>query len=137
MTPPVTDAVQGAFFVAALATGCIFGGLSLVFPDITDGFGCMLGGFCLSMWFLTLKQGGLIESITGRRIFIAAMTAACFCLSFSRHTRTYGLMGSIAFSGAAATMLGIDCFSRAGWKEFWIYLWSKSAVHLDPCRLLK
>jgi hypothetical protein len=123
MTPPVTDAVQGAFFVAALATGCIFGGISLVFPDITDGLGCMLGGFCLSMWFLTLKEGGLIESVTGRRIFIAALTAVCFCFSFSHHTRTYALMASIAFAGATAAVLGIDCLSRAGWKEFWIYLW--------------
>ncbi|KAF2463729.1 uncharacterized protein BDR25DRAFT_245067 [Lindgomyces ingoldianus] len=123
MSPPVTDAVQGAFFVAAFFSGLIFGALSLVFSDITDGLGCMLGGFCLSMWFLTLKEGGLIASTTGRAIFIGAMSFAGFSLSFSHYTRTYGLIFSISFSGATITVLGIDCLSRAGWKEFWLYLW--------------
>ncbi|KAF2866542.1 hypothetical protein BDV95DRAFT_631697 [Massariosphaeria phaeospora] len=123
MSPPVSDAVQGAFFVAAFFTGAIFGGLSLVFTDITDGLGCLLGGFCLSMWFLTLKEGGLIQSTTGRAIFIGCMSAAGFSLSFSHYTRNYGLIASISFSGATVTMLGVDCFSRAGWKEFWLYLW--------------
>jgi hypothetical protein len=124
MNPPVSDGVQGAFFVAAFVTGVIFGVLSLVFADITDGFGCLLGGFCLSMWFLSLRNGGLISSTTGRAIFIGCMSAGSFSLSFSHYTRTYGLIGSIAFSGATATMLGIDCLTCAGWKEFWLYLWS-------------
>ncbi|KAF2263905.1 hypothetical protein CC78DRAFT_581025 [Lojkania enalia] len=123
MSPPVSDAVQGAFFVAAFVTGLIFGGLALVFPDITDGLGCLLGGFCLSMWFLTLKEGGLITSTTGRAIFIGVMSFAGFSLSFSHYTRNYGLIVSISFAGATVTVLGIDCLSRAGWKEFWLYLW--------------
>jgi hypothetical protein len=124
MNPPVSDGVQGAFFVAAFFTGVIFGVLSLVFADITEGFGCLLGGFCLSMWFLSLKDGGLITSSTGRAIFIGCMSAGGYSLSFSHYTRNYGLIASISFSGATATMLGIDCLSRAGWKEFWLYLWS-------------
>ncbi|KAF2811496.1 uncharacterized protein BDZ99DRAFT_276369 [Mytilinidion resinicola] len=124
MSPPVKDAIQGAFFVAALISGLIFGALSLVFADITDGLGCLLGGYCLSMWFLTLKEGGLIESTTGRAVFIACMSFAGFSLSFSHYTRTYGLIVSISFAGATATVLGIDCLSRAGLKEFWLYLWN-------------
>ncbi|KAJ8108759.1 hypothetical protein OPT61_g7951 [Boeremia exigua] len=124
MSPPVSNSVQGAFFVAAFFTGVIFGAVSLVFPDITEGFGCLLGGFCLSMWFLCLKSGGLISSVTGRAIFIGCMSAGGYCLSFSRHTRNYGLIASIAFSGATATILGIDCLARAGLKEFWLYLWA-------------
>jgi hypothetical protein len=124
MNPPVSDGVQGAFFVAAFLTGIIFGVLSLVFVDITEGFGCLLGGFCLSMWFLSLKDGGLISSTTGRAIFIGCMSAGGFGLSFSHHTRNYGLIASIAFSGATATILGIDCLACAGWKEFWLYLWN-------------
>ncbi|KAH6622277.1 hypothetical protein C7974DRAFT_457328 [Boeremia exigua] len=124
MNPPVSNGVQGGFFVAAFFTGIIFGGVSLVFPDITEGFGCLLGGYCLSMWFLCLKSGGLITSVTGRAIFIGCMSAGAYCLSFSHHTRKYGLIASIAFSGATATILGIDCLSRAGMKEFWLYLWA-------------
>lgn len=124
MNPPVSDAVQGAFFVAAFFTGVIFGVISLVFADITEGFGCLLGGFCLSMWFLSLKDGGLISSATGRAIFIGCFSAGGYALSFSHYTRTYGLIGSIAFSGATATILGIDCLARSGWKEFWLYIWN-------------
>lgn len=117
--------VLGAFFVAVFLTGGIFGALALVFSDLTDGLCCLLGGFCLSMWFLTVKEGGLIGSTTGRAIFIIATSLAGYCLSFSHHTRAYGSMVSISFAGATATVLGIDCFSRAGWKEFWIYIWSR------------
>jgi len=127
MNPPVSNGVQGAFFVAAFITGVIFGVLALVFADITEGFGCLLGGFCLSMWLLSLKDGGLISSSTGRAIFIGCMSAGGYSLSFSHYTRNYGLIGSISFSGATATMLGIDCLSRAGWKEFWLYLWALNA----------
>ena len=134
MNPPVSDAVQGAFFVAAFFTGIIFGAISLVFPDITEGLGCLLGGFCLSMWFLTLKEGGLITSTTGRGIFIGVMSVAGFSLSFSHYTRTYGLIVCIAFGGATITMLGVDCFSCAGWKEFWLYLWSMSSYIQLYCR---
>ncbi|KAF2854256.1 hypothetical protein T440DRAFT_271480 [Plenodomus tracheiphilus IPT5] len=124
MSPPVSNAVQGAFFVAAFVTGVIFGALSLVFSDITEGFGCLLGGFCLSMWFLSLKDGGLISSTTGRAIFIGCMSVGGYSLSFSHYTRNHGLIASIAFSGATAALLGIDCLASSGWKEFWLYLWN-------------
>ncbi|KAF2095042.1 hypothetical protein NA57DRAFT_45142, partial [Rhizodiscina lignyota] len=124
MHPPVNDAVQGGFFVAAFFTGLIFGALSLIFTDMTEGLGCLLGGFCLSMWFLVLKPDGLIESQGGRAIFIGVMSVASFSLSFSHYTRNYGLIFSIAFSGSTVTILGIDCFSRAGLKEFWLWLWN-------------
>lgn len=125
MNPPVSDAVQGAFFVAAFLSGLIFGALALVFSDITDGLGCLLGGFCLSMWFLTVKAGGLIPSTTGRAIFVGCMSFAGFSLSFSHYTRTYGLIVGTSFAGATSAVLGIDCFSRAGLKEFWLYIWGK------------
>ncbi|KAF2012488.1 hypothetical protein BU24DRAFT_252946 [Aaosphaeria arxii CBS 175.79] len=124
MTPPVSNAIQGGFFVAAFFTGILFGGLSLIFPDMTEGLGCLLGGFCLSMWFLTVKENGLITSQTGRSIFIGVMSAAGFSLSFSHYTRQYGLIVCISFAGATITMLGVDCLSQAGWKEFWLYLWN-------------
>ncbi|OAG05404.1 uncharacterized protein CC84DRAFT_721528 [Paraphaeosphaeria sporulosa] len=124
MSPPVSNAVQGAFFVAAFVTGMLFGGLALIFTDLTEGLGCLLGGFCVSMWFLSLKEGGVITSTTGRAIFIGCMSVAGYSLSFSHYTRTYGLIGAISFSGATIAMLGVDCFSRAGWKEFWLFLWN-------------
>lgn len=125
MHPPVSNAVQGAYFVAACVTGLIFGGGSVIFADITEALGCLLGGFCLAMWFLVLVPGGLIRSTAGKPIFIACLTVGSFGLYISHWTRAYGLIGATAFAGATVIVLGIDCFSRAGLKEFWLYIWGK------------
>lgn len=124
MTPPVPVAVEGAYVVAAVVTGLILGGAATVFHEITEGLGCLLGGFCISMWLLTLKPGGLLPSTTSKAIFIAAFSAGSYGFYFSRHTRPYALMGLMAFAGATVTVIGIDCFSRAGLKEFWAYIWN-------------
>lgn len=124
MNPPVRPAVQGAYLVAAFMTGIIFGAGSLVFKEVTEGLGCLLGGFCWSMWLLALRAGGTIPSTGGKVILIAVFTATTYALSFSHHTRPYGLIGATSFAGATAAVLGIDCFSKAGLKEFWLYIWN-------------
>lgn len=123
MNPPVKDAIQGAYLVGIFMSGLIFGGGALVFKEVTEGLGCLLGGFCLSMWFLTLKSGGLIPNTGGKAIFIAVFCVVCWSFSFSHYTRAYGLMFCTSFSGSTAFVLGIDCFSRGGLKEFWVYIW--------------
>ncbi|KAI1175871.1 hypothetical protein F4777DRAFT_299768 [Nemania sp. FL0916] len=123
MTPPVPIAIEGAYVVAAVVSGLILGGAATVFHEITEGLGCLLGGFCVSMWFLTLKPGGLLPSNPSKAIFIAAFSAGCYAFYFSRYTRPYALMGLMSFAGATVTVIGIDCFSRAGLKEFWTYIW--------------
>ncbi|KAB5570321.1 hypothetical protein GE09DRAFT_703676 [Coniochaeta sp. 2T2.1] len=125
LTPPISDAVQGAYLVAVVVTGLILGGAALVFKEITECLGSLLGGFCLAMWLLTLAPGGLMHSGgTGAKVgFILAFTLAAFATYFHPWTRHYGLMVCISFAGATATVLGIDCFSRAGLKEFWAYVW--------------
>ncbi|KAL8636727.1 MAG: hypothetical protein Q9228_005914, partial [Teloschistes exilis] len=123
MHPPVSNAIQGAYLVAACMTGLIFGGGSLVFADITEALACLLGGFSLAMWFLVLVPGGLIRSTAGKAIFIGCFTLGCFGFYTSHWTRAYGMIGSTAFAGATVIVLGIDCFSRAGLKEFWLYIW--------------
>ncbi|MCJ1400026.1 hypothetical protein MMC11_003229 [Xylographa trunciseda] len=123
MNPPVSNGVEGAYLVAVVVPAIILGAGALIFKDITEGFGCILGGFCFSMWMLVLKPGGLITSTGGKAIFIGICCLAFFSLAFSHHTRSYALIGSTSFSGATAIVLGVDCFSRAGLKEFWLYIW--------------
>ncbi|KEF61287.1 uncharacterized protein A1O9_02852 [Exophiala aquamarina CBS 119918] len=123
MHPPVTNAIQGGFFVAIFMTGLVFGAGALVFKEFTEGFGCLLGGFSFSMWLLTLKAGGLITNPVGKGVFIGVFCILAWALSFSSYTRPYALIGSTSFSGATAFVLGIDCFTRAGMKEFWFYIW--------------
>ncbi|PGH01981.1 hypothetical protein GX51_04913 [Blastomyces parvus] len=123
MQPPVRDAVQGAFFVAVVVPGLVFGGISLAFQEVTEGFGCLLGGFTLSMWILPMKPGGLLVEAGHKAAFIISLTIGLYSLSFIHRTRPYALICSASFSGSTAVILGIDCFSKAGLKEFWIYLW--------------
>ncbi|CEJ60310.1 hypothetical protein PMG11_08888 [Penicillium brasilianum] len=123
MNPPVSNAIQGGYLVAAFFTGAVFGGLALVFREITEGLGCLLGGFCTGMWFLTVKSGGLLTDSAAKAGFIIAFTVGFWCLSFSHYTRSYGLILCTSISGATALVLGIDCYSRAGLKEFWLYIW--------------
>ena len=123
MNPEHSDAIQGAYMVAAVVTGLIFGAVSLVFQEVTEGLGCMLGSFCFAMWILVLAPGGVIHSTAGRGILIGVITVAGFCLSLTHYTRMYALLCCTSFAGATITILGVDCFSRAGLKEFWLFLW--------------
>ena len=125
MSLPVSNAIQAAYFAGAFVPALIIGGGALIFRDFTEGLGCLIGGFCVAMWILVLKSGGVITSTAGRAIFIAVFCIGFFGLSFSPRTRSYGLIGSTSFAGATAIVLGIDCFSRAGLKEFWLYIWSR------------
>ncbi|KXS96313.1 hypothetical protein AC579_9183 [Pseudocercospora musae] len=127
MNPPVPDAIQGAYVVAGVVGGCLLGSLALIFKEVSEGFGCVLGGFCFAMWLLTLAPGGLIKNQVGRIILIGIFCAACFCLYISRYTRVYGIIGCTSFAGSVAFVLGIDCFSKAGLKEFWMYIWNLNA----------
>lgn len=119
----MSNAVQGALFVAACISGAIVGAVALIFKDMTEGLGCLLGGFCFSMWLMTLRSGGLIHSRPGTVSLILILSASSFALFFVRRIKDYALGASISFSGATAVMIGIDCFTRAGLKEFWIYIW--------------
>ncbi|PWY91442.1 hypothetical protein BO94DRAFT_618237 [Aspergillus sclerotioniger CBS 115572] len=123
MSPPVRVAIQGAYLVAIFFTGITFGALAIVFKELTEGLGCLLGGFCSSMWLLSLKPGGLFTGTNAKSGFIGAISVAFYAMSFSHHTRPYGLIVSTGISGGTAVALGIDCFSRAGLKEFWLYIW--------------
>ncbi|PHH66116.1 hypothetical protein CDD81_179 [Ophiocordyceps australis] len=124
MSVPVSNAVQGGFVVAVVVSGCLVGAASMFFKELTEGLGCALGGFCISMWLLCLVPGGLLHPVAAKAIFIAAFTVVGFALYFSRWTRDWALIILISFAGATISVLGIDCFSRAGLKEFWVYIWN-------------
>lgn len=123
MSLPVSNAVQGGYVVAIVMAGCAIGAASTFFKELTEGLGCALGGFCLSMWLLCLVPGGLLQSVASKAIFISCFTLVGFAFYFSRFTRDWALIVTIAFGGSTVTVLGIDCFSRAGLKEFWAYVW--------------
>ena len=132
IVPPISDAIQGAYFVAAFVPAALIGGLALIFKDVTEGLGSAAGGFALSMWFLVLKPGGVLTSTASKAIFIGCWTAGIYALFFSHHIRSYVTIGATSFAGATALILGIDCFSLAGLKEFWVYIWGLNGKLFPP-----
>ncbi|TFB06101.1 hypothetical protein CCMA1212_002031 [Trichoderma ghanense] len=124
MNVPVSTPIQGAYVVAVTLSGCALGAASLIFKELTEGLGCALGGFCLSMWILCLAPGGLLHDPLGRAIFISCFSVGPFGFYFSRYTRDWAMIILMSFGGATVIVLGIDCYSRAGLKEFWAYIWN-------------
>lgn len=124
MGVPLSNALQGGYIAAIILSGGTVGAAAMFFKELTEGLGCALGGFCISMWLLCLVPGGLLRASSSKAIFIACFTLVGFAFYFSRFTRDWSLIVSIAFAGATITVLGIDCFSRAGLKEFWAWIWA-------------
>lgn len=123
MVIPVSNGSQGAYVAAAVLPAVFVGVLtSWFFKEITECLACALGGFCFSMWLLCLHDGGLLSGVS-KVIFIVVLSLAGFATYFTRWTRDWALMITISFNGATAVVLGIDCFSLAGLKEFWAYVW--------------
>ena len=60
----------------------VLGGLSSPFAQMTEGVGGVLAGFCLAMWLLAQKNGGLITSKAGKVIFIFVMSIVFGLLTF-------------------------------------------------------
>jgi hypothetical protein len=108
----------------------VLAGLSSPFASLFEGVGCFLGGFCLSMWFLTIKDDGLIQSKAGKTIIIAVLSLSIGALGFVCYIRSRALLVCNSFSAATAIVLGIDCFTRGGYKEFWIYVWGRFLIDL-------
>lgn len=123
MNVPISNALQGGYIATVVLSGCAVGTACIFFKEMTEGLGCALGGFCVSMWMLCLVPGGLLETTAPKAIFTACFTAGGFAFYLSRYTRDWAFMILMSFAGATVTMLGIDCFSRAGYKEFWAYVW--------------
>lgn len=124
-SPPVSFAAQGAYLFGIAVPALISGAAACYFKDAFGRLSCAVGGFAISMFLLVLRPGGLLQETWQKSIFIGLWTFGSFLLSFSHYTRHYASMISVAICGATAMVLGIDCFSLAGLKEFWVYIWSK------------
>lgn len=124
-----SDGVQGAYLVAIVLPGIILGGVLQQYVQwLAKRSGCIVGGFCIAMWIEVLCPGGLITSSSMLALFTALVCLAALAPSFFKKTKEPAYMICSAFSGTTALVLGIDCYSRAGLKEFWVYTWRMSSL---------
>lgn len=130
---PISNGAQAGYIVAVIAGGALAGGIATLRPMFFHFFGSVLGGFCFSMWLLTLKQSALFgQDALKNGIFIAVFSVVSLAFYCNPRTRLYLVMLSSSFSGATALILGIDCLSCAGLKEFWAWIWNLPNDTLFP-----
>ncbi|KAL1838853.1 hypothetical protein VTJ49DRAFT_2176 [Mycothermus thermophilus] len=123
--PPVPAAVQAGYVLAAAGGASVLGGMALLLRvvEVAECAGCVLGGFCLGMWLLTVKEGGLVPGKVGKVVVLAVLSVLAGGLYVVKKIRKYVLAGCVGFAGATGVVLAIDCFARPGLKEFWAWLW--------------
>ncbi|KAJ1955785.1 hypothetical protein EC988_001691 [Linderina pennispora] len=106
-------ALQVGYVVSGIAVGAIGGVAGFYFNEFGHLVTGVLGGFALGTWVLAFRDRGLIQSETGRIVFLIvcmACSALCVC--------HFDVPGTVAFAsifGAYALMIGIDCFARTGY----------------------
>ncbi|RKP33665.1 hypothetical protein BJ085DRAFT_39907 [Dimargaris cristalligena] len=115
--PPREDENTRAilYYVAAIIGGIIGGCISVCVWFIGLALIGGLGGFTLSVWLLSLKDGGLITSTWGRVLLMVLLIIAGMIAIF--FLEKHVLIIATALWGAYAMMIGIDSFAKTGFRE--------------------
>ncbi|QRV90711.1 hypothetical protein RhiJN_18729 [Ceratobasidium sp. AG-Ba] len=127
---PPSKVVRGMFLLASAVAGVVGGGLSIFFWKHTKYFIGAWGGFALALWVQCFREGGLIRPVGFRWIFYVGCAVVGFVLCTIPKLHYNILLISTAIVGASATILGVDCFTTAGLKEF--YLWNLGFMRMFP-----
>ncbi|KAI0931887.1 hypothetical protein AcW1_000833 [Taiwanofungus camphoratus] len=127
---PPTKTVRGLFVLACGVAGIAGGGIAIFFWRGTKYFVGAWGGFVLALWIQSFRDGGLIRTIGLRWIMYICIGAAGFIMCTVPKMHYHILLVSTAFVGATAFILGIDCYTTGGLKEF--YIWNLGFMTLFP-----
>ncbi|KAL7285123.1 hypothetical protein ACG7TL_000215 [Trametes sanguinea] len=118
---PPNKTLRGLFVLSCFVAGVAGGGVSIFFWKASKYFIGAWGGFALALWIQCFRNGGLIEPIGFRWLMFIAISVVGFVLCTIPKVHYYILLTSTAFVGATAFMLGVDCFTTAGLKEFYVW----------------
>ncbi|KAI0687762.1 hypothetical protein BC835DRAFT_1419672 [Cytidiella melzeri] len=120
VNPPSTT-LRGLFVLACTVAGIAGGGVTIFFWKATKYFIGAWGGLAFGLWIQCFRDGGLIHPVGFRWIMYLACAVVGFILCTINKIHYYTVIVSTAFVGATAFMLGVDCFSTVGVKEFYIW----------------
>ncbi|KAF9462130.1 hypothetical protein BDZ94DRAFT_750302 [Collybia nuda] len=127
---PPSKTLRGMFVLASVIAGVAGGAIAIFFWKAARyGIGAW-GGFALGLWIQCFHNGGLIKAIGFRWILYIGCAVIGFTLCTIPKIHYHILLISTAFVGASAFMLGVDCFTTAGLKEF--YIWNLGFRSLFP-----
>ncbi|ORX40061.1 hypothetical protein BD324DRAFT_254203 [Kockovaella imperatae] len=118
---PPTTTMRGLFLLAGVIASCIGAGLGVFLYKFARYGISAAGGFTFAWYLLATKSGGLVHGVLDRWCLLGGITVACFIASLPSKLTDIMMLVSTAWIGATTVTLGIDCYSRAGLKEFYIY----------------
>ncbi|KAG8936521.1 hypothetical protein FRC02_001487 [Tulasnella sp. 418] len=118
---PPSKAVRGLFLLACAVAGVAGGGISIFFWQHSKYFIGAWGGLAFSWWIQCLHNGGVIKPVGFRWLFFIACAVIGFVLCTIPKIHYHILLVSTAAVGATAFILGVDCFTTAGLKEFYVH----------------
>lgn len=122
---------RGLYCLACIIAAVIGSGIGLFFFKYARYWVCGLGGFALGWFIMAFRAGGVTgNSIVGRWGLIGGLSVVTFIASLFPRWHHHLLLVSTALVGSTALTLGIDCFTRAGLKEF--YIWNLGFRDLFP-----
>ncbi|KAJ7900232.1 hypothetical protein B0H14DRAFT_2672818 [Mycena olivaceomarginata] len=127
---PPSKMLRGMFVLASAVAGIAGGGISIFFWKASRYFIGGWGGFALALWVQCFHNGGVIKTIGFRWIFYIGCGVVGFVLCTIPKIHYHILLISTAMVGSSAFMLGVDCFTTAGLKEF--YIWNLGFRGLFP-----
>lgn len=119
---PPSNVVQGIFVLACIISAIGSGAVSVIFWKGTRFIVGAGGGFVISLFLLSLRSNAVIRPLGLRYILILGCIAVGFVLATVPAISLYVTLFATAAMGAAAVVLGIDCFTTGGLKEFWLYI---------------
>ncbi|KAI0756712.1 hypothetical protein C8Q80DRAFT_1093039 [Daedaleopsis nitida] len=118
---PPNKTIRGLFVLSCGVAGIAGGGIAIFFWKAAKYFIGAWGGFALALWIQCLHNGGLIGPLGFRWIMYIGVAVVGFVLCTIPKLHYYVLLVSTAFVGATAFILGVDCFTTAGLKEFYVW----------------
>ncbi|KIM75371.1 hypothetical protein PILCRDRAFT_79053, partial [Piloderma croceum F 1598] len=127
---PPSRVLRGLFVLACTVAGIIGGGIAVFFWKGAKYFIGAWGGFALGLFIQCFRDGGLIDPVGLRWIMYIVCAMVGFVLCTIPKLHWHVVLVSTAFVGATAFMLGVDCFTTAGLKEF--YVWNIGFKTLFP-----
>ncbi|KAJ8474752.1 hypothetical protein ONZ45_g15842 [Pleurotus djamor] len=118
---PPSQSLRGYFVLACAIAGIAGGGVAIFFWKAAKYFIGAWGGFAFALWIQCFRDGGIIHPIGFRWIMYIGCGVVGFILCTIPKIHYHILLVSTAFVGSSAFILGVDCFTTAGLKEFYIW----------------
>ncbi|GAA5867880.1 hypothetical protein JCM1840_003473 [Sporobolomyces johnsonii] len=125
---PPESTTRGLYLLGSLAAGIICGAFCVLFQRGGQLLVGSLAGAAIALALLCTRSSGLIRPVGLRYVLILALSAVGFVAASVPKFAAAVLLVSTSALGATAVVLGVDCFTTSGLKEFYVYQFGLSSL---------